>query len=288
MDILRIDCGPGGLHAQGGGSWKARLDDWLDQRPAAARVTILVHGYRYLPGHRLHDPHGLIYSRKAPVGRPRVVSWPQHLGGHVVAFGWPARGSIWQASHEARIAGHALAALAGEVTRLGHPASFVAHSLGCRAVLTALSHLPASAGIRAILMTPAAFPFEAASALSGQQGVEVLNVTTRENLLFDWLFSTATGRPGRRTLAQGLLDAPAGWTDLAIDCPEARGRLSAHGWAIKPPQRRICHWSPYLRPGLFPIYRAFLAGHLTPARLAAILPEKANTGRRPLPALAKS
>jgi hypothetical protein len=137
-------------------------------------------------------------------------------------------------------------------------------------------------------MTPAAFPVEALSALSSKQGVEVLNVITGENLLFDWLFSTATGQPGRRTLAQGLLDAPPGWTDLPIDCPEARRRLSAHGWPIKPPQRRICHWSPYLRPGLFPIYRAFLDRQLTRARLAAILPEKADMRRKPLPALAKS
>jgi hypothetical protein len=274
MDILRIDASDAGLEGPGGLGWKAALGGWLQGVPQDATVTILVHGYRYAPGHDIHDPHDLIYALKPSGQRPRAISWPAHLGGHVIAFGWPARGSIWRASREARIAGQALAAVAGRVGISGRRVAFVAHSLGARAVTSALSLLPGGVAEAAILMTAAVFVDEARAALrtEGGAGCRVLNVTTRENLLFDLLFAIACARPFARTIAQGMRDAPTNWIDLRIDCRDTRRRLGAFGWPIRPPVRRICHWSAYLRPGLFPIYRAFLSGRLSPARLSAMSP----------------
>lgn len=274
MDILRIDASDVGLSTSDGHPWKPALDRWLTRVPAGHPVTILVHGYRYAPGHAVHDPHALIYSLKPPKARRRAVSWPAHLGGHVIAFGWPARGTIWQASRAARDAGRALSALAGRIGAGGRQVSFVSHSLGARTVLTALAELRPGVAHAAILMTAAAFADEAHAACSGEgaSACRVLNVTTRENMLFDLAFAAASGRPFARTVAQGLHDAPPDWTDIRIDCVRTRRRLASFGWPIRSPARRVCHWSGYLRPGLFPIYRAFLGGRLGPARLKAILP----------------
>ena len=57
------------------------------------------------------------------------------------------------------------------------------------------------------------------------------------------------------TLGAGL-DAPNAVT-LQIDHPRHRDGLRDLGFPTAPPVRRVCHWSAYMRPGLFPLYRAF-------------------------------
>jgi hypothetical protein len=106
---------------------------------------------------------------------------------------------------------------------------------------------------------------------------EIVNVRSRENTVFDLLFRAAIHphRPFARALGAGLGRAERRWLDLAIDCPQTRAHLAALGFRIPPPARAICHWSAYLRPGLFPLYRALLREGLP---LAAL--REAPTGRR--------
>ena len=66
------------------------------------------------------------------------------------------------------------------------------------------------------------------------------------------------------------------WLDLQIDQPETLKALASLGHHIAPPHLRVCHWSAYLRPGLFGLYRTLLCGPqtLTMAQLRMLLPRQ--------------
>ncbi len=103
-------------------------------------VTIMVHGYKYQPGHPVHCPHASLMSPAPHAEDRRVVSWPARLGLQdrvAISFGWQARGSIWAAHRRAALAGEALAALVREIRRLAprRPVNVIAHSLGARVAL---------------------------------------------------------------------------------------------------------------------------------------------------------
>jgi pimeloyl-ACP methyl ester carboxylesterase len=247
--------------------------------PDGAPVIALVHGYKYTPGHPRRCPHDHILSLN-PCRTPRAMSWPRHLGfgrgdpdeGLCIAFGWNASGSLWTAHAEADRAGRALAEVIGTVRRLRPaPAHVVAHSLGARVALGAFAHLPEDAIGRALLLAGAETRAAAEAALATPAGrtAEIVNVRTRENTLFDLLFRTAIHphRPCARTLGAGLGRDDRRWLDLRIDCPATRARLALRGFRIPPPARAVCHWSAYLRPGLFPLYRALLRDALPLAML---------------------
>lgn len=242
----------------------------LDHTPAGAPVIVMIHGFKYLPGHAFRCPHRHILSL-APLAGPRAISWPRHLGfgkgdpeeGLCISFGWNARGTIWQAHAEAGRAGRALADLVATIQTVGGaPVHILGHSLGARVALTAISRLPRDAVGRAVLLAAAETRESAARALAAPAGrtVEVVNVVSRENTVFDLLFRAAVHphRPAARVLGAGLGRTDPRWLDLGIDNAGTRAHLATLGFRVPPPARAVCHWSAYLRPGLFPLYRALL------------------------------
>lgn len=251
-----------------------RLRATLDDLPPAVPVTVMLHGYKYRPGRPGRCPHSDLLSPVAGDGAP---SWPRHLGvgpDHLgIAFGWDAAGSLWRAWAEAERAGLALARTLETLARQGRRANIVAHSLGARVALAALAQSPPGALRRLILIAPAEFRSTAQAAMGSPAGqaAEVVSVLSRENDLFDalveWL--VAPHRRGARSLGEGLGRGLPNWVDLPMDEDRTRAALAALGHPIAPPARRICHWSGYLRPGLFPLYRAILAGNLPLAALRA-------------------
>ena len=50
----------------------------LDEDPGP--ITVMIHGYKYLPGHPDHCPFDKILSVAPVRPGPRVVSWPRRLG----------------------------------------------------------------------------------------------------------------------------------------------------------------------------------------------------------------
>lgn len=242
---------------------------WLAAAPGAP-VVVMIHGMKFLPHDPDHCPHTHILSMSPTPGCARAVSWPAHLGiGRsgaspepiCIAFGWPARGSVWRAWRQSARAAGALATL----LRLLHRADphrttgILAHSMGARLALAALPQLPRGAVSRLVLLAGAAFLGDATRAVASPAGqaAEFLNVTSRENDLFDILLETLLLAP-ERTVGAGLKTPHPNWTDLQIDDAASRRALSGLGFPTAAPTRRICHWSGYLRPGLFPLYRAFL------------------------------
>jgi hypothetical protein len=254
----------------------------LDALPSGAQITVMIHGYSFSPRDPRNDPHSHILSMVPVRNHPAIVSWPRRLHGSdesalAIAFGWEASGTIWRAWDEADRAGAALAHLLEHLHAAGRRADVVAHSLGARVVLSGLRRLKVPGLRRAILIAPAEFRDTAEASMESPAGraAQVLNVASRENDLFDalleWLVAPFTR--GARTLGNGLSVARDNWTDLQIDDSDTLSTLARLGHRIAPPARRICHWSGYLRPGLFPLYRAVLSGALPLPVLRAALPE---------------
>ncbi|MGQ0566641.1 MAG: hypothetical protein ACT4OK_16455 [Gemmobacter sp.] len=260
----------------------APLDRLIATLPPGAPITILLHGYRYNPANATKDPHRSIFAA-APARRDgRTLSWSRRLGltgARIgIGFGWQADGHLWAAHAEAARAGQALSILIKGLRDAGAgPVGLIGHSLGGRVALQALPHLAAGDVGRIVLLSAAEFRGAAEAALSTPAGrtAEVLNVTSRENDLFDKAFELLIGSapgPEGRTLGAGLSARNA--VTLQIDGAQHRAGLRALGFPTAAPMRRICHWSAYMRPGLFPLYRAFLhrPETLTLSALRAALP----------------
>ena len=237
--------------------------------PWGARVTFLIHGFRFDPAVPAHSPHTHILSLRPRPGCWKALSWPRHLhldrdAGHLgLAFGWPATGSPASVATRAFEAGAGLAELVDRLHRLRPDLSlsFFAHSLGARVALRALSGSPAGSISRVILMSGAEYRDAAQAALETPAGraAQIVNIRTAENLPFDLAFRLTVPAPffGSLPLSAGLQGFP-NWTDLRIDCPRTRRDLRALGHRLRAPRTRFCHWSGYLRPGLFALYRRIL------------------------------
>lgn len=233
--------------------------------PHDAPIVVMIHGFRFDPASPAHDPHGHILSLQPGRSCWKAVSWPRHLGltgdrGLAITFGWRARGTIWAAHARAAQAGARLARLIAALDRVapGRPVQIFAHSLGARVALTALPRLEPGRIGRIVLIAAAAFQAEARRAMASPAGraAEVFNVTGPENTLFDLLLRAALPLRGP-TLGRGLADH-VNWLDLALAEPDTLDALGRMGWRIRPPAVPVCHWSGYLRPGIFGLYRAIL------------------------------
>lgn len=259
---------------------QGRLAAKLDRLPPEARVMVMIHGWRYAPGFAGDCPHGSILSPDPPTNDPRAVSWPRHLGldgkaGLGIALGWNAKCAPWRAHLRAGWTGAALAEIVRLVDALsGRPVQIIAHSMGARVALAALPLITSGRISRMILLAAAETRGRALAALDtpAGRGVEVINVTTRENDLFDACFEWGIHLGLRTSIGQGLGSARQGWHDLWIDQPHALRALAALGHPLADPPQRICHWSPYLRPGTIALYRALIEGRL---------PASALPGQRP-------
>lgn len=286
MPLLRINAdGPApALHADTG-----------PVRPAVARalegdgpVIVMLHGYKFSPGHAIACPHQHILSL-APRRRCRkAVSWPRGLGfgsgapgeGLAIAFGWQARSTIWAAYRQAELAARALAELIGLVHLIAphRPIHAIAHSLGARVVLSALPMLQPGLLRRAILLAGAEYQGRARIAMTspGGQATEVINITSRENDLFDFMLErliTPTER-GDHALGLHLPDRP-NMVTVQLDHAQTLAALARIGFPIAPPASTVCHWSSYLRDGVFAFYGAALRedARLGMADLRLLLPQ---------------
>lgn len=275
-------------HHAAAGTLTDQMAAALADLPGDAPLVVMIHGFRFIPDRAAANPHTHILALH-PAGKCNgAISWPRHLGmagpvtaGLAIGFGWNAGGSIWQAYHRAAEAGVALSHLLALIAALapGRKVDIIAHSLGARVTFEALLQPgPASVG-RVILMAGAEFGCRAAAAAASPKGraADFINITTRENDLFDALLELLIhpGPARQRGLGQGLPKPAPNWFDIQIDKPETLAGLASLGFRIAPPRRRICHWSTYLRPGLFALYRALLTrpGALPLPLLRAHLPQ---------------
>lgn len=277
MSVMQVNVLGDELATPGERCLRTALAGHLRSLPDGAPVVVMVHGYKYSPFDPQADPHAQIFALRPPAGCWKSRSWPRGLGfdgsgpaeGLCIGFGWHAtaprlaRGLM---EVDARL-GHAamglerLLATIGELAP-GRQVDLMAHSLGARVTLSALAGCRAPLRGRAILMGAADYRSGAEAALANPaaRGVEFYNIVSAENDLYDLFFRCLVPprRPGDRVLGRGLPTAPRRWMDLPIDDARILARLAALGVRISPRRRASCHWSFYLRPGIFRLYRAIL------------------------------
>lgn len=268
MSLIRINTSPQGPVTHNGGAPAGpALRRALGPRAAqgaAGPIIVMVHGYRFLPGDPQHCPHRHILSDHRSHACRKAVSWPRGLGigedGRLgLAFGWPARGTIWQAYARAEAAGRDLAQVLAELRRLAphRPIHALGHSLGARVLLSALAALDSPVLDRVLLLAAADHASHLEAALTSPAGrrARLLHVTSGENGVFDLMLGGLV--LGRRwnDAVLGRAGVPA-LPELRLDDSRHLAGLCALGFPLAAPDRRICHWSTYLREGAFPLYRA--------------------------------
>lgn len=233
-------------------------------------VIVMVHGFRFRPGHARACPHAHIFSLDDTPCR-KQVSWPRRLGfgaaapdaGLGIAFGWDSRGMIRDAYARAADAGAALARVIRTVREAAphRPMHAIAHSLGARVALQALPYLQHGDIGRIISLNGAEFSAEARAALAAGAGpaAELIAVRGRENAGYELMLERFVdpAHRGDRALGRASLTGPR-LLDLCIDRPVIMARLAALGFPLGPSRRIICHWSPYLRDGALTLYAALM------------------------------
>ncbi|MEM1074552.1 MAG: alpha/beta hydrolase [Pseudomonadota bacterium] len=226
-------------------------------------AILMLHGYKYEPDHHFHCPHTKLFG-------PHRLGWPRALGfgkdnqdeGLGIPFGWNARGSLRQVYARATALGTELANVIKQLREKNPSRSVhvIAHSLGAQATLSAMMYLPADSVDRVILLSGASYASFAHKMLAtpAGQSAEVLNVTSRENDIFDAAFErlAPSKHSGDHAIGRGI-HAP-NVANLQLDCHDTLARMERLGFLISPANRRVCHWSSYTRPGVMTLYDTFL------------------------------
>jgi pimeloyl-ACP methyl ester carboxylesterase len=260
---------------------KRGLADPIRALPIGAPIVVMVHGFRFAPDAGPHCPFGHIFALNPSAADDfKAVSWPRHLGlraGLAIGFGWQGRGMLPAVNQRAFLAGRGLAELAAMIREIdpSRCLDVIAHSMGARVALSALSLAQSGDFRRLILLAGAETRRPALRAMQTPAGraVQVINVTSRENDIFDFLYEWGAKAGLDTAIGQGLGRDLPNWLNLPFDQPKTLTSLTRLGYPLPKPPKRFCHWSPYIRPGVFALYRALIDGSLPIDDLAAALPQ---------------
>jgi hypothetical protein len=257
-------------------------------------IIVMIPGYKYDPALPNQCPHRTLLRHDGAWLRQMGFGMGDPDEGLALAFGWNARGPVWRAAGRARAAGGQL----GRVLRILHraaphrPIHLMTHSMGAEVALAALHVLPRGAVTRLLTLTPASYQSTADAALKSPAGstLEWINITSRENALFDLIYERLVSPPRRGDRVIGTnLSAPNSAT-LRLDCPRTLSWLQRFGARIAAPTARICHWSGYTRPGALGFYNRLLRdpARFPLASLQAPVPAAPTRWRLHLPGMQKA
>ena len=269
-------------------------------RPAP--VIFMVHGYKFDPDAPRHCPHDHIFGTRTDHPCWKAQSWPRHLGALetgaaplCVAFGWSARGRLRDVYGRAATAGRDLAEAVRIVRRAApcRPVHIVTHSLGARVAFAAMEDLEAHDLTRVLALSAAEFTGAARRAAGTACGrrAEILHITSAENGVFDHLLRWGLPAPEPRDVPMGLglreaAQLAPNMVQICLGRADVLAQLAQMGFAITAPQRRVCHWSIYLREGVWPLYRTLIERPeaLPIGVLRALGSDGAPASRSPMPA----
>ena len=245
-----------------------KILDHLSHTHSAQSITIMVHGYLFNYGDKIHCPHSTLFHPNKIKDTFRTRSWPYELkpfanGNIAIGFSWPSRSRLKKAYRTAQIAASELAQLIKRI-RYSNPKiriNVMAHSLGARVVFEAFHHLAPGDIKRIILLYPAEYKIPAEKALDTHLGrnAEILYVTSNENLIFEWFFSMCRLAGISAGPAFGIYE-PDRFNVAKIDFTNKNliFALRKHDICIGRKGRFTCHWSAYTRKGIFQLYAAWL------------------------------
>lgn len=264
MPILRLNAGPAGLSLHG--SPAPALSALRRAARDTGPVMVLIHGFKYDPDSLRYSPHAKIFGQATHPEGHGHVQWLPHLGfgtgqrheGLAVAFGWRARGNLWRAEQSARVAGRHLAQVISEIRNIAteRPLYVITHSMGSEVIFEALHDLCAGDVDRIVTLTGASYASRAMEAMRSPAGraAELFNITSRENDIFDFMYERLITPPVPGDWAMGIgLDMPNA-VNIQLDCAHTLAALTRFGGFVSSPQRRVCHWSGYTRPGALQFY----------------------------------
>lgn len=265
-------------HRRPGGTLRKTLQRHLKVLPRNAPLVILIHGFRYSPFDATENPHQQLFAETPTLNHWKVRSWPQALGfngldirdGLCIGFGWPAlsgqrdqKRAFAEVYENAGKAGAQLAQLVGLIAALdpGRVVDIVCHSVGASVALTGLGLTEPGQIGRVLLLGAAEYQVRAQDCLQTRAGRTALiyNLLSKENRFYNFLFETFGPYPGPNRKGLGRGGPQAGnWVDIRLDCPTTLRSLRIRGIDISSRLRWVCHWSFYLRPGVFSLYQAIL------------------------------
>lgn len=262
MPMIHVNATARGLAVHG--KAKARIDTALNAGlDSDGPVIVMIHGFKYRPGQPANCPHKSIFAQDSNRG---LDAWPRNLGfgrdhqreGLGIAFGWDARGWFPDKYKHAQQMGTQLAGLLALIhARAPHrPVHILAHSLGAEIAFQALMQTPRGAVQRIVSLTGASFRSTARQAMASEAGqvAELINVTSRENDLFDFLFECLVRPPERGDCAVGHGLEARNIVTLQLDHPDHLAALTRLGHPIAPSASCVCHWSGYTRPGVLQLW----------------------------------
>ena len=284
MPILRFCADEDGLHLHN--SPTAALPALHTAARGTGPIIIMVHGYKYDPTNKLYDPHSSIFALKPRAKCGNGALWPQALGfgvggqteGLAIAFGWKARGNIWQAQQMARIAGQRLGRIIRVLNNITphRPINIISHSMGSEVAFEALKHVPEHNVARLVTLTGASYVGKAMDAMRSPAGLttELFNVTSRENDLFDFAFERLIPPSSASDRVLGLGVALPNAVNVQLDCDQTLSALAKFGAKISTSKHRVSHWSGYTRPGAMQFFaRVMRCPGATPLHaMKALLP----------------
>lgn len=282
MPLLRINATPIGpaLHD----SPQCTLHRLARLAKGSGPVIIMIHGFKYDPMNRKHCPHQKLFCATSDDAWPRALGFGVETenSGLGIAFGWSARGSLQQVHMRAREDAEDLARLIRLIIHIAPHRRIhaITHSLGSEVLLNVLPMIPAFSLNRAVLLTGASYAAYADRMLATPAGrtAEVLNITARENDLFDMGFKRLVPpeQPGDSMIGRGLRARNA--ITLQLDCQKTLEALTDLGFVIAPSRSPISHWSTYARAGALEFYaHAMRYPEALPfALLRTKLPEDSN------------
>jgi len=287
MAILGVTSQKGRLFCPGDPASDLRLHlaQALELAPKSAPIVIMIHGYKYHPGHPNSNPHKLLFSH-SNTQSTKLTSWPLGLGfekmttkdGLAIGFAWeglprkdirpkPMLSSFAHVYKQANRAGGHLARILKWIHVLapGRPVDLIAHSLGARVAFSGLSRLSTRNVDRVILMGGA----EYASSLDRyfrhidrDSDLEVFNITTRQNSFVDFLFECFAPRsnPSDFAIGKGYVGPTSNWLNLNLDDTATLNMLATRGIGISRARKLklVDHWGFYARAGVLRFYQQLL------------------------------
>jgi len=250
-------------------------------------IVIMTHGFSFAPNHPRHCPHIHILSEKPSTNHFKALAWPSALGlvgeqanGDAIAFGWYARGSIWAAWRTAAKAGIGLGQLIEQIKQFAphRPIFLMGHSMGARVIAGAFHNVPPRSVTAAIFLAGAEYQSNLKAALDtpAAQNAHIINMTSRQNWLFDFVFEILVPKKkwADRSIGRGLSDPRI--ISCCIDDLNIRKVIKQLGVNLAPAERIFCHWSVYIRSGVFDFYRKLIFDPSTIEHLRLSLPPKTD------------